>query len=96
MFITIGKTSKGRRIWLQGVRKNPMITHDRYTVEYRGNTLVIQFHADGKRKLCSAKDGIVDLVGKKISDWAGPSDIALVSYYPNTIYVSPTYLTEKV
>ena len=69
MQITIGKTTKGDRVWLQGLRDKG-ITGERFTVTYGPDALVIEFGPDCKRKVTQAKGGIVDIVGKRVTAWA--------------------------
>lgn len=64
----IAETSKGCRVWLQGLTAKGY--SGRYTVDYGPNVICVRFHDLGKRKLCPAKGGIVDLVGKKVTIWA--------------------------
>jgi len=84
--VTIGRTAKGARVWLQGV-SNP---HGRYSVHYGDSgTMYIYFGPDHKRKLCAAKGGIVDVVGKRVSQWAGDATQAVVTHGPDVIAIKP-------
>lgn len=80
--VTIGYTSKGARIWLQSLDYKGFRGATRYDVHMGDNTMLIKFCENGKRKLCPAKGGIVDIVGKKVSLWAGGQTEAEVTYCP--------------
>ena len=81
--VTIGYTSKGARVWLQSLESKGFLSAQRYDVHMDNNTILIKFCKDGKRKLCPAKGGIVDIVGKKVSLWAGGQTEAEVTYCPS-------------
>jgi hypothetical protein len=77
----ITKTTKGHRVWLQSVySKTGRTIGLRYNVVYVGTAIHIVFSATGKRKVTEAKGGIVDLVGKKVTQWAQGATEASVHY----------------
>lgn len=79
----ITETSKGHRVWLQGLTGKG-ITGERFTVEYGHNTILVTFGSEGKRKVTQAKGGIVDIVSKRVTQWAQGSTEARVTVLPNT------------
>jgi hypothetical protein len=85
--ITIGDTTKGKRVWLQGLDTKGMVM-PRYTVVISGNSIHIQTGIDGKRKICAQKGGIIDIVGKAVTQWAQDSTHATVVYGTDTIIVT--------
>jgi hypothetical protein len=85
----IGRTSRGSRVWLQGLSSHAQIHYSRYSVEYVGSTMRIVFGPHGKRQMTMAKGGIVDIVGKRVSTWAGKAIEAHVEFADNVIFVTP-------
>ena len=83
----IAETTKGHRVWLQGLQSKVDTNGGRYNVLYTPEAIVVHFTPAGKRKLTASKGGIVDLVGKKVTLWAQGSDSATVVYNDNTITI---------
>jgi hypothetical protein len=84
----ITKTAKGHRVWLQSVySKTGRTMGQRYDVAYVGTAIHIVFSATGKRKVTEAKGGIIDLVGKKVTQWAQGATKATVHYSTAQIIV---------
>lgn len=77
--VSITPTAKGHRVWLQALESKGY-TLPRYTVEYTKDLILIQFSVDGKRKVTQSKGGIIDLVGKKVTQWADGATTASVAY----------------
>lgn len=77
--ITIGSTTKGHRVWIQGLVSKG-ITGERYDVTYGEVSIGLRFSPEGKRKVTQGKGGIIDLVGHKVTQWAKGSTHATVSY----------------
>jgi hypothetical protein len=79
----IGNTTKGHRVWLQGTSETyGWPVGARYDVTYTANVIVLTLNADGKRKVSAGKGGVVDLVGKKVTQWAGESTECYVMRNP--------------
>lgn len=72
MYITIADTSKGKRVWVQGLDRYGIQAGDRYNVDYRDDegTIVVTFIPTGKRAVVASKGGVIDLQGKRVSQWA--------------------------
>lgn len=82
METVIARTNKGHRVWLQGLTAKGFT--GRFTVEFCNSAILVQFHDKGKRKLTEAKGGIVDIEGKRVSQWAQGSDTARVLFEADT------------
>jgi len=76
--ITIGTTTKGHRVWLQGTANKGWPVGARYHTTYGTEAIELQLAPEGKRKVAAAKGGIIDLVGRKVSQWAQGHTSALV------------------
>lgn len=85
MKTVIAQTSKGHRVWLQDLNaKYGWHVGARYSVTYENNAIILQLdHDNGKRRVSKGKGGIVDLVGKKVSQWARGSTHATVAVSPD-------------
>lgn len=78
MNTVIAQTNKGHRVWLQGIVAKG-ITAPRFDQSFEGDAIVLKFSDTGKRKVTQAKGGIVDIVGKKVTQWAKGSESATVA-----------------
>lgn len=78
--VTIGTTSKGHRVWIQGLCNKGWPVGARYHTTYESDTIVLQLAPEGKRKVAQGKGGIIDLVGRKVTQWAQGSTTALVVF----------------
>lgn len=76
----VAKTTKGQRIWLQGLERHGIHGGARYNVTYDKDFIVITVVPHGKRKVTASKGGIIDLVGKKVTEWAQGSTKATVEF----------------
>jgi hypothetical protein len=85
--VDIGTTSKGKRVWLQGLN-NKGLCMPRYDTVIQGNTIIITMGIDGKRKVTASKGGIIDLVSKSITMWAQDSLSAQVVYGVDMISIT--------
>jgi hypothetical protein len=85
--IVIGNTSKGKRVWIQGLDSHGF-SMPRYTVIYSENSIHILTGLEGKRKVCAQKGGIIDIVGKAVTQWAQDSTHATVVYGVDSITVT--------
>jgi len=74
----ITATAKGHRVWLQGTGRYGWPVGTRYNLSYDGDSIVLERDAEGKRKVSKGKGGIIDLTSKKVSQWAGDSEVANV------------------
>jgi hypothetical protein len=55
----IAKTTKGHRVFLEGIGR----IGQRYSVEYSNSHVIVTFHTTGKRKVVASKGGVIDLEG---------------------------------
>ena len=84
MKTVITSTSKGHRIWLQGLASHGITgTHCNVTFdnEYIGITVV----PHGKRKITQSKGGIIDLQSKKVTQWARGATHAEVEFVADSL-----------
>lgn len=91
MYTVIALTTKGNRVWLQGLGAHGWVGGTQYTTTYTPS-LIIYTRAtrdtQGKlRKVTAAKGGIIDTVGKKVTQWAQDSTQAHVSITHDTIII---------
>ena len=77
---TIGTTSKGQRVWIQGLGALGWPTGTRYNVHYTTAAIVVVQSPTGKRAVSKGKGGIIDLVGKRVTQWAQGATSATVVY----------------
>jgi hypothetical protein len=80
----IAKTTKGHRVFLEGIGR----IGQRYSVEYSNSHVIVTFHTTGKRKVVASKGGVIDLEGKKVTQWADGSTCATVSYSDEQIQIT--------
>lgn len=80
MKTVIAQTAKGHRVWLQGMNdKYGWPVGAPYSVTYTDDTIILKLDVDnGKRKVSKGKGGIIDLVGKRVTQWARGSESAMV------------------
>ena len=88
METVIAKTSKGARVWIQGLERHGWTGGDRFTTTFQGSTIVHQRDPNGKRKVTAAKGGIIDTVGKKVTQWAQGASTATVHMDCNRIVIT--------
>ena len=83
----IAKTNKGHRVWIQGVFADTGRTiGQRYNVNYSSDSIHLVFATEGKRKVTAAKGGIIDLEGKRVTQWAqGATSV--------TVHTTPAQIT---
>ena len=84
--VTVGTTTKGHRVWLQTTQAHYGFVGGTtmYNVEYNSDTIVLTVSPQGKRKVTDSKGGIIDLVGKKVSQWAQGATTATVTCITGT------------
>lgn len=85
--IDIGTTSKGKRVWLQGLAGKG-ITGPRFTVTTTQDTITVVTGPEGKRKITQSKGGIIDIVSKAVTQWAQDATQAHVVITGNTITIT--------
>ena len=86
---TIGRTTKGHRVWLQGIYSHmPAVVGMRYDVHYHGDDITVYFYYTAKRKVTQSKGGIIDIESKKVTEWARGATMARVAYGHNTIIIT--------
>jgi hypothetical protein len=85
--IDIGDTTKGKRIWIQGLN-NKGLCMPRFDVEFIGNSIVVHMGLDNKRKVCAQRGGIIDITSKAVTQWAQDSTCAIVSVGVDTITIT--------
>lgn len=79
--VAVTATSKGHRVWIQGLQAKG-ITAPRFTVTVDGDAMVVQFGHTEKRKVTQSKGGIIDIVGKSVTQWARGINEAVVMVEP--------------
>ena len=83
--VTIGSTSKGQRVWLQGLSAMGWPIGTKYSVHYTPTAIVVIQATYGKRAVSKGKGGIIDLVGKRVTQWAQGATSATVTHTNNTM-----------
>lgn len=77
----IGDTTKGRRIWLQGLERFGWPAGTRYNIVwYQDSILLVRDDVSGKRSVTAGKGGIVDIVSQKVTRWSDGAPYVTVSY----------------
>ena len=77
----IAKTTKGHRIFLEGIGR----VGQRYNVVYTDSRITLVFNPEGKRKVVAR--GVVDLEGKRVSTWKGLAPDEDIEYNQDTIVI---------
>ena len=80
----IAPTSKGARIFLEGVGR----AGQPYTVTYADNAIMVQFTSEGKRKVVASKGGVIDLQSQKVTRWAQGATMANIMVDEHTIFIT--------
>ena len=84
----IARTTKGHRVWIQGLDRYGMPEGTRYTVVYGTDHIGIITDTNGKRTVSKGKGGIIDLCGKKITQWAQGHTVATVDFSLTSIHIT--------
>jgi len=84
--VTVGSTTKGARVWLQGTERYGWEQGDTYTASYGPGSIIIQ--RCGERSITRSKGGIIDLCGAKVSQAAQGHKVAHVTYTSNIIAIT--------
>ena len=89
MYTTIGRTKKGARLWIQGLRDKG-ITGSRFSVIYYNTTAAFVFTSQGKRKVTEAKGGVASVESARVAQWAGQATQAsvFVDAENQTVFIS--------
>jgi hypothetical protein len=85
--ITIGHTSKGRRVWLQTLEEAGWPPGTGYTVAFSEDAITLTRDPESKRRVVASKRGVIDLVSKKVTVWTGTAERATVAYCGDTIVI---------
>jgi hypothetical protein len=84
----IARTNKGHRVWIQGVfAATGRTIGQRYDVNYSSDSIHIVFSTIGKRKVTAAKGGIIDLEGKKVTQFSQGATQVTVDTTPSQIII---------
>ena len=84
----IAKTTKGHRVYLQGLCDIGWPVGAHYHVTYGEGELLLQLAPEGKRKVSSSKGGVIDLEGMRVTSWAQGSTSAMVVHGNGRIVIS--------
>ena len=74
----VTKTTKGHRVWLQGLSAHGWQGGTRFNTTITPAGIVHTRDPEGKRKVTAAKGGIIDTVSQKVTRWAQGSTEASV------------------
>ena len=86
--LSIGTTTKGRRIWLQGLDRYEWNEGQRYTTKVTPKTITLTVDPEaGKKKVSRGKGGVIDLCGQWVTKWADGHNAVNVSYTPDCIVI---------
>ena len=84
----IADTSKGKRVWIQGIAQFGWTGGTQYSVQYTDNLIVYKRTTEGKtRKVTASKGGVIDTVGKKVTQWAQDSTSVRVAIDQDSIII---------
>lgn len=84
----IAKTNKGHRVFLEGLNSVGWPAGARYHVDYCGGEIIITQQHSGKRKVVASKGGVIDLEGKKVTQWAKGHDSVTIAYSAAQIIIT--------
>ncbi len=85
--IKIGTTTKGQRVWIQGLTALGWPIGTRYKTHYVNGAIVLVQSTEGNRRVSKGKGGIIDLVGKRVTQWAQGATSATVVYTHSIIEI---------
>lgn len=80
----IARTSKGARVFLEGVGR----TGAQYNVTITPEAITVSFTSEGKRKVVTSKGGVIDLESKKVAAWAQDANSACIVDNGDTITIT--------
>ena len=69
----IAETSKGHRVWLQGLAQYGWSAGTRFDVVFTGATIEYRRSDTGKRTVTNSKGVVIDTTSKKVTQWAQTS-----------------------
>ena len=91
----IAQTTKGHRIWIQGLDRYGIPEGTGYNVTYGNDAILITMpslvHGQPvatKRTVSKGKGGIIDLEGKKVIQWAQGHTVASVEFSLTSITIT--------
>ena len=83
----VAPTSKGARVWLQGLAAHGWSGGTRYGVAFGDGVVTLTRHIDGKRKVTDSKGGVVDLESKKVAATFAHTDSVTYTVTDSTITI---------
>ena len=84
----IASTTKGHRVFLEGVRAAMPQAPQGYNVVFDKDTITILFSVHGKRVVVASKGGVIDLQSRKVTTWAQGATVAHVRTTDNAIVIT--------
>ena len=91
----IAQTIKGHRVWIQGLDRYGIPEGTGYNVTYGNDAILITMpslvHGQPvatKRTVSKGKGGIIDLEGKKVTQWAQGHTVASVEFSLTSIIIT--------
>ena len=85
--VSVGSTTKGARVWLQGTSRYGWEPLAIYNAQYAPGSIIITRATSG-RKVTDSKGGIIDLVGRSVDLAAQGHKVAHVTYTSNIIAIT--------
>lgn len=79
----IAQTTKGHRVYIEGLVSK---VGQRYNVVYSGSCIHIEYATEGKRKVVAR--GVIDIEGKKVSQWRDTCTTAHLEYTDTGITIT--------
>ena len=86
--LSIGTTTKGSRIWLQGLDRWEWPEGAHYIMKVTPKRITLTLDAEGKKKVSRGKGGVIDLVGAYVTKWAAGHTHITVKYTTDTITIT--------
>ena len=75
----VADTAKGKRVWLQGLERHGWHGGATYRTDYTPDAIVYTRTTVGKvRRVTASKGGIIDTVGKRVTQWAQGASVVQV------------------
>ena len=83
----VAPTSKGARVWLQGLDSLGWSGGTRYNVVFGDGLIQLQRCVDGKRKVTASKGGVIDLESKKVAATFAHTETVTYTVTDSTIVI---------
>lgn len=84
----IAPTTKGHRVWLQGLDAHGWTGGTTYSVQFTADLIVYTKATEGRvRKVTASKGGVIDTTSQKVTQWAQGSTQARVAIDHDTIII---------